>query len=48
LKSPSAQIVTGKLVSCGTGSFELLKPLTVWNENKLLTKFCITKPNTEF
>lgn len=48
LKSPSAQIVTGKLVSCGTGSFELLKALTVWNENKLLTKFCITKPNTEF
>ena len=29
LKSPSAQIVTGKLVSCGTGSFELLKALTV-------------------
>lgn len=29
LKSPSAQLVTGRLASCGTGAFELLQPLKV-------------------
>lgn len=29
LKSPSAQLVTGKLVTCGSGSFELMNRITV-------------------
>ena len=27
LKSPSARIVTGRVVGCGTGCFEILQPL---------------------